>query len=160
MDGPFCGGSPTWQTNSFFRSPFFVPSKLSLGESGRPSLPEICNMSTENRRSYDFWKVCYINVCMFNFSYFALRRRDNKSNENFNALWMFWEDLTWIRGRRCLHLTSGSGHGDGRRFFTLEGTAWVSPSCFRFLLRFGFSASCSPVERREDDYEPGGEQPL
>lgn len=33
---------PTWQTNSFLRSPFFVPSRLSLGESGRPSLPETC----------------------------------------------------------------------------------------------------------------------
>lgn len=30
-------------------------------------------MSTENRRSFDFWKVCYINMCMCNFSYFALR---------------------------------------------------------------------------------------
>lgn len=49
---------------------------------------------------------------------------------------------------RSILVTSGSGHGDDRLFLALEVTAWFSPSCFRFLLRFGFSASLSSAESR------------
>lgn len=47
---------------------------------------------------------------------------------------------------RFFPLTSGSGHGEDRLFFDLEGVALFSPSCFRLLLRFGFSASWSSVK--------------
>lgn len=50
--------------------------------------------------------------------------------------------------RSLFSLTSGSGHGEVRLFFALESEAWFSPSCFLFLLRFGFSASWSSVKTK------------
>lgn len=48
-------------------------------------------------------------------------------------------------------LTSGSGHGEDRLFFALDGMAGISPSCLLFLRRFGFSVSWTSVKGNQDN---------
>lgn len=65
---------------------------------------------------------------------------------------MALEHFPWFTNNlsdlRLFSLTSGSGHGEVRLFLALDGVAWFSPSCFLFLLRFGFSASWLSVKTK------------
>lgn len=70
-----------------------------------------------------------------------LQQKQQMSLDVLNPGPVVWWVPWWTSGcSGLLQLTSGSGHGDGLLFLAVEAAAWFSPSCFLFLLRFGFSA--------------------